>query len=91
MFNAEVAIHFPGLAGLNKPVVLVFPKLVVCLQCGFTEFTIPEKELQVLREGSVVEGAMVFDLEGSGRGENQSGESASGEKQPPQHGVDESE
>jgi hypothetical protein len=62
-FNAEVAIHFPGLRGLNKPVVLIFPKLKVCFQCGFTELVVPERELQVLREGTITEGAMVFDLE----------------------------
>ena len=47
-FNGEVAIHFPGLNGLDKPIVFVFPKIVVCLQCGLTEFTVPEKELRLL-------------------------------------------
>ena len=51
-FNGEVAIHFPGVKGLDKPIVWVFPKLVVCLNCGFTEFTISEGETRVLREGS---------------------------------------
>ena len=46
--NGEVAIRFPGLQGLDKTTVLVFPKLVVCLQCGLTEFTIPENELRLL-------------------------------------------
>jgi hypothetical protein len=50
-FNGEVAIHFPGLQGLNKPIVWVFPKLLVCLNCGFTEFVVPETELQKLVEG----------------------------------------
>ena len=50
-FNAEVAIHFPGLKGLDKPIVWLFPKLVVCLHCGLTEFTVPESETRVLREG----------------------------------------
>ncbi len=50
-FNGEVAIHFPGLKGLDKPIVWVFPKLAVCLDCGFTEFTVPESETRVLREG----------------------------------------
>jgi hypothetical protein len=36
--TAEVAIHFPGLNGLDKPIVSIFPKLLVCLNCGFTEF-----------------------------------------------------
>lgn len=55
-FSAEVAIHFPGLAGLNKPIVWVFPRMLVCSQCGFSEFTVPEKELSVLLQGKVVPG-----------------------------------
>jgi hypothetical protein len=47
-FNGEVAIHFPGLSGLNEPIVMVFPQLVVCLDCGTTEFIVPEAELQRL-------------------------------------------
>ena len=50
-FNGEIAIHFPGLEGLDKPIVWVFPKLLVCLNCGFTEFAIPEAELRQLAEG----------------------------------------
>ncbi|HST09740.1 MAG TPA: hypothetical protein VLL05_05150 [Terriglobales bacterium] len=49
-FNGEIAIHFPGIEDLNKPIVWVFPKLKVCLQCGLTEFEIPERELRVLME-----------------------------------------
>jgi hypothetical protein len=48
--NGEIAIHFPGLKGLDKPIVWVFPKLLVCLDCGFTEFAIPETELRRLAE-----------------------------------------
>jgi hypothetical protein len=51
-FNGEIAIHFPGLKGLDKPIVWVFPKLVVCLDCGFTEFAIPETELRHLVKGN---------------------------------------
>jgi hypothetical protein len=58
-FNGELAIHFPGLAGLDKPIVWIFPKLLVCLQCGFAEFTVPERELSVLAHGKVVPGAVV--------------------------------
>ena len=47
-FGGEVALHFPGLAGLNKPARLVFPKIAVCLDCGFAEFIVPESELRVL-------------------------------------------
>jgi hypothetical protein len=60
VFNGEAAIYFPGLEGLDKPIVFVFPKLVVCLHCGFTEFTVPVRELQVLRQGSPVDGAVVL-------------------------------
>jgi hypothetical protein len=45
-FGAEINIHFPGQEGLDQPPVLVFPKLVVCLACGFTNFTLPETELR---------------------------------------------
>lgn len=49
-YNGEVAIHFPGLKGLDKPLVLVFPQLLVCSNCGFTEFVIPKPELRRLIE-----------------------------------------
>jgi hypothetical protein len=60
VFNGEIAIHFPGLEGLNKSIVWVFPKLVVCLRCGFAEFAVPERELEVLEKGSPVVGAVVL-------------------------------
>jgi hypothetical protein len=60
-FNGEIAIHFPGLEGLKKPIVWVFPKLAVCLNCGMAEFTIPERELTVLIEGKRTDEAIVFD------------------------------
>jgi hypothetical protein len=49
-FNGGVAIHFPGLKGLDKPIVWVYPRLLVCLNCGFTEFVVPEAELRRLAE-----------------------------------------
>jgi hypothetical protein len=58
IFNGELAIHFPGFDGLDKPIVWVFPKLSVCLNCGFTEFSVPARELSVLRHGKPVEGAV---------------------------------
>jgi hypothetical protein len=51
-FNGEVAIHYPGLKGLDKPIVWVFPKLAVCLRCGLTEFTVPEEKTRRLKEES---------------------------------------
>ena len=47
-YSAEINIHFPKDG--DKGAVLVFPKLVVCLDCGVAEFTIPEAELRLLGE-----------------------------------------
>jgi hypothetical protein len=52
-FNGEVAIHFPGYEGMDRPVVWVFPKLLVCLNCGFAEFAIAGTELRQLVESDV--------------------------------------
>lgn len=60
-FNGEMAIHFSGLEGLKKPIVWVFPKIAVCLVCGFAEFIIPGRALRVLVEGTATEGALVSD------------------------------
>lgn len=47
-FTAEIAIHFRGLENLEKPIAWVFPKIVVCLDCGIAQFAVPETELQML-------------------------------------------
>ena len=47
-FPTEIAIHVPG---LSTPHVFLYPKAVVCIDCGFTEFSIPETELRELRDG----------------------------------------
>jgi hypothetical protein len=46
-----MGIHFPGLKNIGKPVVWVFPELLVCLDCGIAEIAVPEAELRVLAEG----------------------------------------
>jgi hypothetical protein len=51
-FTAEIAIHFPGLKGLEKPIVWVFPEVLVCLNCGKAEFAVPESELRALAKGN---------------------------------------
>ena len=43
--TAEMLIHFSGLKNLNKPAVWVYPRLLVCLDYGFSHFTVPEREL----------------------------------------------
>jgi hypothetical protein len=52
-FNGELAIHFPDLKGLEKPIVWVFPKLVVCLHCGFGEFVVPDEQIKQLKNRGV--------------------------------------
>jgi hypothetical protein len=59
-FNGELAIHFPGIAGLEKPIVWTYPKLFVCLDCGQAKFDVPERELRVLVTGVPVRGAIVL-------------------------------
>jgi hypothetical protein len=54
-FNGEIAIHFHGLKGLDKPIVWVFPKLLVCLGCGLAEFKIAETELRQLVENDAAD------------------------------------
>jgi hypothetical protein len=58
-FNGELAIHFAGLKGLDKAIVWVYPKLTVCLTCGFAEFTVPERELGLLLHDTSVVNAIV--------------------------------
>jgi len=48
-FTAEINLHFSGLKSLDKPCVLIFPRVLVCLDCGFSRFTTPEAELGLLR------------------------------------------
>jgi hypothetical protein len=50
-FIGEMGIRSPGLKGIDKPIVWVFPELIVCLNCGTAEFVVPEAELRVLAKG----------------------------------------
>jgi hypothetical protein len=47
-FPAEINIHFPGPENFTKPAVWIFPKILVCLDCGASRFTTPENELAQL-------------------------------------------
>jgi hypothetical protein len=61
-FGAEMNIHYRGLENLDKPGLLVFPKLLVCLDCGFARFPVAETALALLvdetatRESSIQNG-----------------------------------
>jgi hypothetical protein len=48
-FAAEVNVHFPGCQEFGQPGIFVFPKVLVCLDCGFSRFTTPDKELALLQ------------------------------------------
>jgi hypothetical protein len=50
-FSGEIAIRFPGLKNIDKPVVWVYPELVICLECGNAEFAVPQAELRLLSKG----------------------------------------
>ncbi len=52
-FVTEANIHFPLslMKDLEKPGVLLFPTLTICLHCGFTHCTLSEADLRLLREG----------------------------------------
>jgi len=45
-FPSEINIHLPGIANLDKPAVFLFPSILICLNCGFSEFVIGEPELK---------------------------------------------
>ena len=47
-FGAEVNIHHIGLKNLDRQAVLVFADLVVCLDCGCSQLTIPKAKLTLL-------------------------------------------
>ena len=59
-FNSEINVHFLELKYLDEPSVFVFPKLVVRMDCGFTEFAIPETELRLLGKPATGSGATRF-------------------------------
>ena len=50
-FDGELAIHFPGRDGLDKPSLLLYPKLKVCLKCGHAEFVVSDAQIEELEKG----------------------------------------
>jgi hypothetical protein len=49
-FSAEMAIHFAELRDIDKALVWVFPEVVICLDCGTAEFSVPKDELRQLEQ-----------------------------------------
>lgn len=58
-FVAEIAVHFSGLNNLDKPSVFVFPEILVCLECGFSQFTLTNPELTLLAEGAATDNTSI--------------------------------
>lgn len=56
-FAAEIMIHSSGLKQVERPAVLAFPKVLICMDCGFSGFTTPETELRALGKGIAVSAA----------------------------------
>jgi hypothetical protein len=57
-FPSEMNIHFPGLKNLERPTVWAFLKLLVCLDCGFTELRLGEKECSLLAKDNGAESSV---------------------------------
>jgi len=49
-FDSEVNIHFPGSRGLEKPSIFVFPKIIVCLNCGSMRSNLSLEETTTLQK-----------------------------------------
>ena len=56
-FTSEIDIHFPGLGNVRKSPVLVYPELLVCLNCGKAEFTVSKDELALLAKSDATGGS----------------------------------
>jgi hypothetical protein len=52
-FPAEVGLHLPDLRDADKRSVFVFPKVLICLDCGCSSFMTPVPELEQLRVADV--------------------------------------
>src|SRR5277367_6295424 len=47
-FSAEMMVHLGGIKNLDNSGVVLFPKILVCVSCGFSQFTVPKAELALL-------------------------------------------
>jgi len=50
--DSEFSISFPDIKRLNVPPVYVCNSLLVCMDCGFAELTLPQPEPESLRKGT---------------------------------------
>ena len=52
-FSAEMSIYLPYRWNADNTGILVFPKLLVCLDCGGSSFITPTSQLEQLRSRSL--------------------------------------
>jgi hypothetical protein len=50
-FSGELSVAFPGIERLNLSPVYLCQKILVCLDCGYTELVISGAGLEKLRKG----------------------------------------
>lgn len=48
----ETCLHFRGLSGLNVEPIIVFPKTVICLECGAMQSNLAQSEIEQVREAT---------------------------------------
>lgn len=58
-FTSEIAIHFFGKEGLDRPLVRLSPKVEICFHCGTAEFFVPDTERRLLIDAKDVGMAIV--------------------------------
>ena len=58
-FPTEIAVH---LKDIGRPHVFVFPEILVCLNCGFTELLIEEDKLKAFAEDTINGGGISLPL-----------------------------
>ena len=51
--KGELSASFPTLDKVNVPPVYICGAVLVCLECGFAEFMVPTRELQLLKKSAV--------------------------------------
>jgi len=56
--DTEINLHLCGLPNLSEPGIFVFPRVLVCLDCGMSQFVIEERELAEIIERSLTRGAI---------------------------------
>ena len=49
-FDGEVVLYLPKLVDVDKPPFPVFPKVLVCLDCGFIEGKLSDGDLGQLKK-----------------------------------------